>query len=147
MPAELLKHEPAEVIAAGELEVNGVVVVIGSIPDDEHVTLTLLLGTPADGELQLGLSRQLLMREFEHADKAVALHFAMNPRTAEIVATFTVPLAEIGTGAELVELMELASDEARDELDEAMTLALAEEAKAKNEMDGFSEPGDGAIYA
>jgi hypothetical protein len=144
---KLVKLEPAEVIEAGELEVDGILVVISSVPDDDHVTITLLLGTPEDSKLQLSLSRQLLMREFEHAGEAVALHFAMNPRTSEIIATLTLPLPELATGSDLMEVIELAIDEANDELEDATALALAEEMVAKNERDGYSASGDDAMYA
>ena len=144
---KLVKLAPADVIEAGELEVDGVLVVFSSVPDDDHVMLTLLLGTPEDSKLQLTLSRQLLMREFEHAGEAVALHFAMNPRTSEIIATLTLPLSELETGTDLMEVIELVIEEANDELEDAAAIALAEEMEAEKEMDSYSALGDDAMYA
>jgi hypothetical protein len=127
---ELTHLDPRGVVDSGELEIDGFPVTVASAPDDDHVTIAVSLGTPPDADLRLALPRQLLMREFEHSGEAVALHFSMRPDTSEIVASITLPFGELGTAAELMELIELAIDEANDELEDASALALAEEMQA-----------------
>ena len=127
---ELARLDPRDVVESGELEIDGFPVTVGSVPDDNHVMIAVSLGTPPDADLRQALPRQLLMREFEHSGEAVALHFSMRPDSAEIIASLTLPFGELGTAAELMELIELAIDEANDELEDAAALALAEEMQA-----------------
>jgi hypothetical protein len=127
---ELAHLNPSDVVDSGELEIDGFPVTVTSAPDDDHVMIAVSLGTPPDADLRRTLPRQLLMREFEHLGEAVALHFSMRPDTDEIVASLTLPCGELGTAAELMELIELAIDEANDELEDAAALVLAEEMQA-----------------
>ena len=46
-----------------------------------------------------------------------------------------------------MEVIELAIDEANDELEDATAMALAEEMEAEREMDGYSASGDDPMYA
>ena len=130
------------IVETGAFEVDDQLVVLSSASDDRHVKIALFLDTPPGDQLR-GLSRQLLMREFALAHEPMTLHFAMSRATSEIVATLTLPLAEIGTASELMEIVEEVLDEANDELEDAAVMALAEQIQSQNgEMGRFSASGE-----
>ena len=111
---------------AGVFTIEGVLVAVGETEDESLLDVRVVLQTEYDILEDIALLRQLAFHGYEVQADADAVRFGIAPETGELTAMLLVPVAEIGTGAELLWLLEMACEVAEDQFAELCALAIGE---------------------
>lgn len=110
----------------GVFTIEGMLVAVGETEDESLLDVRVVLKTEYDILEDIGLLRQFVFHNYEVQDEPGAVRFGIAPETGELTAMLLVPVAEVGTGADLLWLIEMACEVAEDQFAELCALAIGE---------------------